>query len=188
MSRPQQILHAASRLFSEQGFDTVSIDEIGKAAGVSGPAIYRHFSGRTAILQGVCELTMERLFALVGEIPEAPEAALAALVRGQVRLALDHPELICAFEIERALPNDVRRRFRRRQRDHAKRWIAAIRALQPSRDAQEITVAVYAAIGLAISAARWPRDVRQSPNVEDVAVATAYAALGLPQPERASAK
>lgn len=183
MTRSQQILDAACRLFTERGFDTVSIDEIGKAAGVSGPALYRHFAGRAAILQGICDLTIERLTELVGDIPDEPAAALAALVRGQVRLALQHPELSCAFEIERALPDDVRARFRRRQRDQAKKWTTAVLAQQPERDPQDVTLAVYAAIGLALSAVRWPRNVRQSADIETAAIAKVYAVLGLPLPK-----
>lgn len=185
MTRRQEILQAASKLFSEQGFDTVSIDDIGKAAGVSGPALYRHFAGRTAILQGVCDLTIERLLELIGDVPGTHAEALFSLVRGQARLVIRHPELVCAFEIQRALPAEVRRRFHRRQRDHARRWVAAIQALQPGRDEKDILVAVYAAIGLIISSARWPREVRHQNDIERVLIAKSYAVLEIsPSQER----
>lgn len=38
-----QLLAAAERLFAERGFLAVRLEDIGAAAGVSGPAIYRHF-------------------------------------------------------------------------------------------------------------------------------------------------
>lgn len=38
------------RLFREKGFRGTSINDIGAAAGVTGPALYRHFSGKGELL------------------------------------------------------------------------------------------------------------------------------------------
>ena len=43
-----QLLSAAERLIAERGFLAVRLEDIGAAAGVSGPAIYRHFPTRIA--------------------------------------------------------------------------------------------------------------------------------------------
>ena len=48
--RRQQLLDAAAHLFAERGFNGVSIEELGAAAGVSGPALYRHFPSKEAML------------------------------------------------------------------------------------------------------------------------------------------
>ncbi|MCW3040419.1 MAG: TetR/AcrR family transcriptional regulator, partial [Solirubrobacterales bacterium] len=48
--RGSKILAAALRLFHERGFHAVSVDEIGEAAGATGAAIYRHFTGKEEIL------------------------------------------------------------------------------------------------------------------------------------------
>jgi len=40
--RGQRITVTAARLFREQGFHATSIDDIGRAEGISGGAIYRH--------------------------------------------------------------------------------------------------------------------------------------------------
>lgn len=37
------LLSAAAGLFAENGFNRVSLEDLGAAAGVSGPAVYRHF-------------------------------------------------------------------------------------------------------------------------------------------------
>src|ERR1700746_63182 len=48
--RRLQLLSAAERLFAERGFLAVRLEDIGAAAGVSGPAIYRHFPNKEALL------------------------------------------------------------------------------------------------------------------------------------------
>src|ERR1700683_3095231 len=48
--RRLQLLAAAERLFAERGFLAVRLEDIGAAAGVSGPAIYRHFPNKESLL------------------------------------------------------------------------------------------------------------------------------------------
>ena len=43
------LLRASAELFAARGFRAVSIDEIGHAAGISGPAVYRHFATKADI-------------------------------------------------------------------------------------------------------------------------------------------
>ena len=49
-NRRQALLSAAATLFALQGFNRVSLEDLGAAAGVSGPAVYRHFAGKQAVL------------------------------------------------------------------------------------------------------------------------------------------
>ncbi|MGH3950933.1 MAG: helix-turn-helix domain-containing protein, partial [Pseudonocardiaceae bacterium] len=49
-SRREQILAAAAELFAQHGFHGVGIDDIGAAVGISGPALYRHFRSKDAML------------------------------------------------------------------------------------------------------------------------------------------
>ena len=48
--RRDLILEAAIELFRAKGFDATGIDEIGAAAGVTGPAVYRHYESKQDIL------------------------------------------------------------------------------------------------------------------------------------------
>lgn len=49
-ARRADILSAAARLFRQRGFAGVGIDDIGAAVGISGPGVYRHYSGKQALL------------------------------------------------------------------------------------------------------------------------------------------
>ena len=48
--RRQALLDAAATQFAERGFTRVSLEDLGAAVGVSGPAVYRHFDGKQAVL------------------------------------------------------------------------------------------------------------------------------------------
>ena len=54
--RKNHILVTAARLFRERGYHAVSMDEIGTASGMSGPAMYKYFKDKAAILIAILEL------------------------------------------------------------------------------------------------------------------------------------
>ena len=58
-----QILQVAAGLFARHGFHGVSIADLGAAVGVSGPALYRHFPGKEALLEEILVGISERLLA-----------------------------------------------------------------------------------------------------------------------------
>ncbi|TSD40328.1 TetR/AcrR family transcriptional regulator [Rhodococcus sp. KBS0724] len=60
-ARRAEIRIAASRLFRQRGFAQVGIDDIGAAVGVSGPAVYRYFPSKQALLAAVLIGYLEQL-------------------------------------------------------------------------------------------------------------------------------
>src|SRR6185503_18500058 len=60
-SRREQILRAAAQLFAERGARAVGVDDVGAAVGVTGPAIYRHFASKDAMLAEMLLRISERL-------------------------------------------------------------------------------------------------------------------------------
>src|SRR3712207_7162375 len=60
-SRREQILQAAAQLFAERGSRAVGVDDVGAAVGVTGPAIYRHFASKDAMLAEMLLRISERL-------------------------------------------------------------------------------------------------------------------------------
>lgn len=49
----QKILNTALELFSDKGYDSVSVDEIAKAVGIKSPSLYNHYSGKKAIFDAI---------------------------------------------------------------------------------------------------------------------------------------
>src|SRR6187402_852723 len=95
--RRDALLSAAARLFAERGFERVSLEDLGAAVGVSGPAVYRHFSGKQAVLGallvGVSEGLWEGGQAVVQANPVAP-IALDELIAFHVNFALANADVI----------------------------------------------------------------------------------------------
>ncbi len=133
--RRDQIRREAARLFAARGFLGVGVDEIGKAVGISGPGLYRHFAGKDAMLAdllvGISERLLEegrrRAGATIG-----PAAALDALISGHVDFALNDPDLITLHDRELLhLKEEDRRRVRRMQRGYVELWVEVVREAFP---------------------------------------------------------
>lgn len=179
--RREVLLVEASRLFARHGFHGTSIDEIGSAAGVSGPAIYRHFPSKegllTEMLVGISEYLLDGGRRLVDTHP-SPAERLAALVAFHVDFALHRPELISVQDRDLAnLPEDARRRVRALQRAYVEVWEDTIRRAGTSRSADEVRIAAHAAFGLMNSTPR--SAARTAPDTAaPVLTAMVVAALG----------
>ncbi len=157
--RREQILAAAVELFREKGYHATGIDEIGAASGITGPAIYRHFSGKEDILEALLLEVHSTKIAQAREILAAassPEEGLAALVALYVDWVLENPALgfVGIYE-RRTLRGDTRRALLLAERQHTEQWIHALQAVRPELTVGQGRVAVHAATGLAVSAASY---------------------------------
>src|SRR3989440_6300834 len=110
-SRRDEILEIAVGLFATRGYHGVSMDDIGAAAGVTGPALYHHFVGKEAMLVAALTPVSESLLAggraRVAAHRGDPAGGLAALVAFHVDFALANPAVIALHlhELDR-LPAD----------------------------------------------------------------------------------
>jgi AcrR family transcriptional regulator len=169
MDRPQAILDAALELFSEHGYAAVGVDRIGRGAGVPGPHIYRHFSGKDELLATLVDQAMDRLLSLTAGAADGadPAAELEHLVRGHVRFALGDRALLSVYaQDSRSLAEADQRRARRRQRAYVDRWVAALGRRYPDSSETEREAAAHGAIGHIQSVIHWPRAVLAAPDLE----------------------
>jgi AcrR family transcriptional regulator len=150
--RREQILGTAARLFAKHGFHGVSIAELGAAVGTSGPALYRHFPGKEALLAEMLIGISERLLAggqeRAGRIDD-PAELITALVDFQLDFTLHEPELITVQDRDLDnLRNPDRRRVRALQRSYVEIWVDALCRLHPGLDAEDARIAAHGAFGL----------------------------------------
>ena len=92
--RREQLIRAAERLIAENGYLAVRLEDIGAAAGVSGPAIYRHFPNKEAIWQAVMKWVANRLMARIDKAAEgieSPLAAMRSMFLAHVAFVSEHP-------------------------------------------------------------------------------------------------
>jgi AcrR family transcriptional regulator len=151
-SRREQILTAAAELFARHGFHGVGIDDIGAAVGISGPALYRHFRSKDAMLGEMLTSISERL--LDGgqsrvDASNGPVEALHALVGWHVDFALDDPALITVQIRNLAnLTDPDRRRVRALQRRYVEVWVETIQRTVAEVDEPTARAAAHAVFGL----------------------------------------
>jgi AcrR family transcriptional regulator len=152
VTRREQILAAAAELFARHGFHGVGIDDIGAAVGISGPALYRHFRSKDAMLGQMLTSISEEL--LDGGQDRAdrfddPAQLLTELVRFHVDFALDNPALITVQERNLGnLTDPDRRRVRALQRRYVEVWVRAIQDVVTEIDEPSARAAAHAVFGL----------------------------------------
>ena len=113
-----------------------------------------------------------------------PSEELTALIDGQVRLAIQQPGLVRVYESEeRSLPDAPRKEIRRRQRAHVTRWIDVLAHFHPGQDRAYLEILAFGAIGLLLSAPRWPRTVRANPAFTRIISAAVWRCVGLHTPQ-----
>jgi AcrR family transcriptional regulator len=178
--RRAAILDAAARLFARRGFHGVSMDDIGAAVGISGPGLYRHFPGKTAVLTEMLVRISEQLLAEGGSrvtaAADAP-AALDALLRGHIAFALGQPDLITVHDRELGnVPETQRRLIRRLQRLYVEEWVTVLTELFPHAAQPRLRAAVHAAFGLLNSTPHRVGDVADA-EMAQLLYAMAHASL-----------
>jgi AcrR family transcriptional regulator len=151
-SRREQILATAAGLFAERGFHGVSVVDLGNACGISGPALYRHFASKDAMLAEMLVSISEELLAVGTErVAEAdgPREALHALVDWHVEFALTNKPLIVVQDRDwSSLPDEAREQVRSLQRQYVDLWASQLRAVHPGLSARQAQATVHATFGL----------------------------------------
>jgi len=152
-SRREQILQAAAQLFAERGSRAVGVDDVGAAVGVTGPAIYRHFASKDAMLAEMLLRISERLLDGGSEVVAAAgddaAAQLRALVAFHVDFALDNPALITVQDRDLgSLAEADAAQVRRLQRRYVEVWVTVLARLHPAADAAACRARAHAVFGL----------------------------------------
>ncbi|WP_456599421.1 SACE_7040 family transcriptional regulator [Blastococcus sp. SYSU DS0616] len=152
-SRREQILQAAARLFAERGSRAVGVDDVGAAVGVTGPAIYRHFASKDAMLAEMLLRISARLADggrdRVAAAGSDPAAQLRALIDFQVDFALDNPALIVVHDRDLgSLPEAEAAQVRRLQRRYVEVWVAVLARVHPGAEAAACRARAHAVFGL----------------------------------------
>ncbi|SEC09521.1 DNA-binding transcriptional regulator, AcrR family [Paramicrobacterium humi] len=152
LHRRDALLDAAAAMFAERGFNGVSMEELGAAVGVSGPAVYRHFSSKQAVL---AEILIDVSTALLEggtrrtRREQDDEAALHALIAFHVDFALDNPDVIRVQDRDlHSLAPDEAHTVRSLQRRYVELWVGVLERLTPEVPTPRLRVRAHAAFGL----------------------------------------
>jgi AcrR family transcriptional regulator len=155
-ARREAILSAAAQLFADRGYAAVGMDDIGAAAGVTGPAIYRHFGAKASVLTAVFDRVIDAvtndpdvLGELPGEAAEDPAASLRHLVATYAAAVSGRRRLMAVFIREvHHLPTEDRALLDERQRALIKRWRILLAQAHPEWNGERVRTAVHGAFGM----------------------------------------
>lgn len=68
MNTKQKILLESLRLFSQRGYDAVSVEQIAAAVGIKAPSLYKHYKNKQDIFDAIFEETAKRYEAFTDTI------------------------------------------------------------------------------------------------------------------------
>ncbi|MEY9933028.1 AcrR family transcriptional regulator [Catenulispora sp. GP43] len=151
-ARRDQLTAIAAGLFARDGYHNVTVGDIAAAAGLSGPAIYRHFPGKQAILAEVVRSGFDEMAAVLA-------ADLAGMSDPAERLRRTYRDL-ASFVIRRPAFGVMWRREYRHlapedAADLAKRMgeatdavVAELRELRPELDPADAELVAWAALSV----------------------------------------
>ncbi|MFI6284601.1 TetR/AcrR family transcriptional regulator [Streptomyces sp. NPDC051018] len=151
-SRREALLSAGGRLFRERGFQAVSMEEIGAAAGIAGPSVYKHFVGKADLLAATVRRETEAMFFALSRALARSASSHEALVR----LLGSFVEVVGArkgpggFGVgdENNLPPEEQRWFHKAQIEYVAEWVALLMAARPELKEGEARVTVHSALTL----------------------------------------
>jgi AcrR family transcriptional regulator len=179
--RRAQLLEAGARLIADRGFPGVRLDDLGAAAGISGPAVYRHFPNKEALLVELLVGISQRLLEggrNVAAQALSPQEALAGLIDFHLDFALGEPELIRIQDRDLDnLPESARRQVRRTQRHYVELWVGVLCGVDPELSEATARVQAHATFGL-INSTPHSAPAALATRARPVLRAMALAALG----------
>ena len=150
--RREAFLAAAASLFAERGFTRVSLEELGAAASVSGPAVYRHFDGKQDVLAAMLVDASTNLRSgaqTVIEHAATPRAALESLVKFHVNFALGNADVIRVQDRDLdSLAASDQHEVRTLQRSYVELWVGVLSQINPDAATAELRTRAHATFGL----------------------------------------
>lgn len=179
--RYESLLRESARLFAERGFTGVSLEELGAAVGVSGPAVYRHVSGKQALLGALLVRVSDDLVTGGTTVAQAALGGIErmrALIRFHVAFALGNADVIRVQDREVPhLADDDYAEVRRLQRAYIALWMQTLAPLIDAPDTA-LRLRVQAAFGLINSTPHSTSSAaRAQASTADLLAAMAEAAL-----------
>lgn len=150
--RRAAIVAAAATLFARHGYAAVGMDAIGACAGVTGPAIYRHFDSKAAVLAAVIDSIIDAVVPQASSTPPPEHSAPQQLI-GHIRRyaagVAERRELMGIFVREvHHLPDPYRQQLRDRQRALVTQWRELLSATHPDYPTEQVRTSVHAVFGI----------------------------------------
>ncbi len=167
-SRRESLMGAAITLFDQRGYRSVTMDDIGSAAGIPSSSIYTHFGSKAEVLQAILARGNETLrLGLVQALRNADsrEDAIARVVHSYTNSVIS-PDSAIAILIEETanLPEEAQASTHIAQREYIDEWVHLL-----GNETSDARATVLATISMINDLTRVRLESRQC-AIEDLAV------------------
>lgn len=187
--RRDVILLAAARTFAQTGFHASHLSEIADEAGISAPALYRHFSGKYELFAAALLSRAQGLAAAIADVPpdDDPRAELRAILRAAAGIAYDSRDTGNIYRREpRILQGEDRRQLAALRAQSRNRLISLLRTFRPTLSETGASILVTAILSIIASPVTHRVKLARRAAV-DLLCNSADAILDLELPEDAAA-
>ncbi|NKY34596.1 TetR/AcrR family transcriptional regulator [Nocardia speluncae] len=157
VTRRERLLAAAAALFAERGYLSVSMEEIGSRAGITGPTVYYHFGSKQELLAATMERGAEWLWRDLYRALDGTDESVrgAELLETYVAFIARNSEYAAILGTEtRHLDGSSRDRLQQSHRDFVGEWIELICVQNPAVGAAEVKIRLEAVLTFASDISR----------------------------------
>ncbi|OYD67037.1 TetR/AcrR family transcriptional regulator [Rhodococcus sp. OK302] len=155
-SQRERLLSSAIALFGLKGYQATGMNDIGAAAGVSGPSLYSYFDSKSDLLNAAIERGTHALWIALHTALRhntTHDDALMDVVRSYVLMTEENVNLTSLLFAEPAL---LAPDAQRSQREYVAEWVALLRGARPQLAEGTARVLVHAALGVIHDLMRTP--------------------------------
>jgi AcrR family transcriptional regulator len=150
--RQRDLIRVGAKLFAQRGYHAVGINDISGELGLTGPAFYRHFPSKEALLVALLDSAISEHLEQVREVVAATkgvEETLRAIIDHHLQFVFERTDHITTWRNEfRSLPEADRHRLRYLQRRYIEDWVHAVKLLRPELELEVVRALCQGAIAL----------------------------------------
>lgn len=180
-ARRRELVATAAGLFAARGYNAVTVDDVCEALGLTGPALYRHFRSKEALLVAVFDQVIGhqsgRIRDLLTESAD-PASALDGMVRLHVEFVAGQRVNLNVWRQEfHHLPAADRQRLRRAQRLYLEDCVHIVAECRPDLAEAETRALTHGIVALLQSPADFVGGITPEPLMNlllTMAVAAVY--------------
>lgn len=111
MNTKERILHEALCLFSNNGYEAVSMRDIGAAVGIRESSIYKHYPGKKAILDAIVTRSMEEIDHMIVSL-NVPYPNMNESVSRYIDMEVEEIAALCTKMLIEQRDNEMVSKFR----------------------------------------------------------------------------
>lgn len=157
--RKAQLISIAAKIFAEEGYTETTIERISNEAGITGPALYRHFSSKQEILDTICVNGIGQALDTARAIHSKADLSPEDMLRELIKTRLDYlfgpmcPAYLLAVSQKAHLSTAALAKTTSMQKEFRDICAELLHKIKPDADDKQIRIAFFAVQSMSIYSA-----------------------------------